>query len=381
MKLARFLALGAALLAAPAALHAQGAVPPGSISQAPAGGGPTCLQLEGALAQLDRGGIDPNDARIRQAAQLRGDIDQLSQQARGLQCDAPRGFFIFQGPPRPPACDQIDQQISSLRSQLASVERGGVDTGAQRRQIIVALAQNNCGPQYRAALQSMPQGAAQARQPQRPRNFFESLFGGPVDVDPDEAPGLDAAPMDLPKSSTYRTVCVRTCDGYYFPISYATVPARFATDDALCRRLCPAAEAQLFTYRNPGEEIQQAVSVTGKPYMSLPSALLYRKQLVPSCSCRAQGQSWAQALSGLEDQSTLEKGDILVTEEQAKQMSQPRPADPPPQSRNRAAASPAKPAAQDAPATASAPLAPAGEQPGQRPVRVISTPKPPATVQ
>lgn len=380
MKLARFLALGATLFAMPAAVLAQGMAPPGAVSQAPATAGPSCLQLEGALAQLDRGGIDPNDAKIRQAAQIRADIDQLSQQARGLQCDAQRGFFIFQGPPRPPACDQIDQQLSSLRSQLAGVERGGVDTNAQRRQIIAALAQNNCGPQYRAALQNMPPAPGQQR-PQRSRNFFEALFGGPADSEPEEAPGLDAAPMDLPKSSTYRTVCVRTCDGYFFPISYATVPARFASDDALCRRLCPAADAQLFTYRNPGEEIQQAVSVAGKPYMSLPTALLYRKQLVPSCSCRAPGQSWSQALSGLEDQSTLQKGDIIVTEEQAKEMSAPRPMDPTPQARNRAASATPKPPAPDAAGSSAAPLAPASEQPGQRPVRVISTPKPPAQAQ
>lgn len=396
MKIARLLALASAIATAPLAAQAQGTAPPGYVSQPgysaqppaaqqggyPAGGapGPACVQLEGALAQLDRGGDPTNDARIRQAAQMRAELDGLSQQARSMQCDAPRGFFIFQGPPRPPACDDIDQRMSSLRSQLASVERGGTDTQGQRRQIIAALAQNNCGPQYRAALQSMQQaGTAPGQRPQRSRNFFESLFGGPVDAEPEEAPGLDVAPMDLPKSSTYRTVCVRTCDGYYFPISYATVPARFATDDALCRRLCPATEAQLFTYRNPGEDIQQATSVSGRPYMSLPTALLYRKQLVPSCSCRAPGQSWAQALAGLEDQTTLQKGDILVTEEQAKEMSQPRPAQP--QGANRSASAPARAAPADAPATATAPLAPAGEQPGQRPVRVISTPKPPAAVQ
>ncbi|MEP9378450.1 DUF2865 domain-containing protein [Aquabacter sp. CN5-332] len=378
MKVVRFLALGLTLAAAPA-LAQQGYPPPGAVAQ-PQGAGPTCMQLEGALAQIDRG-PDPNDARIRQAAQMRADLDRLSQQARSMQCDAPRGFFIFQGPPRPPACDDIDRQISNIRSSLATVERSGVDTQGQRRQIILALAQNNCGPQYRAAAQAMTTPSAGQR-PARPRNFFEALFGGPVDSEPEEAPGLDVAPMDLPKSSTFRTVCVRTCDGFYFPISYATVPARFATDDALCRRLCPAAEAQLFTYRNPGEDIQQATNISGKPYMSLPTALLYRKQLVPTCSCRAPGQSWSQALSGLEDQSTLQKGDILVTEEQAKEMSQPRPAEVPQQAKGRAASTAAKPAsATDAPPSATAPMAPAAEQPGQRPVRVISTPKPPAPVQ
>ena len=359
--------------------------PPGAVAQAP---GPSCMQLEGALASVDR--PDPaTDARLQQAAKMRGDLAQLNADAKAMNCDAPRGFFIFQGPPRPAQCDAIDDQISRIRANLASIERsaGGGDREAQRRQIIMALAQNNCGPQYRAAAQAMAQPQPQ-RQQQRPRNFFEALFGGPGPEESETAPGLDVAPMDLPKSSTYRTVCVRTCDGFYFPISYATVPARFATDDALCRRLCPATEAQLFTYRNPGEDIQQATSVTGKPYMSLPTALLYRKQFNPSCSCRAPGQSWAQALAGLEDSTTLQKGDILVTEEQAKEMSQPRPVGDP-NAKGKTASRPASPASPAAPAnaavssapldpapsTASAPLAPASEQPGQRPVRVIGTPR------
>ncbi|MDE1567334.1 DUF2865 domain-containing protein [Aquabacter sediminis] len=356
-------------------------VPPGAVAQAP---GPTCMQLEGALASIDR--PDPaTDARLQQAAKMRADLAQLNADAKAMSCDAPRGFFIFQGPPRPQQCDAIDDQISRLRANLASIERsgGGGDREGQRRQIIMALAQNNCGPQYRAAAQAMAQPQ---RQQQRPRNFFEALFGGPGPEESETAPGLDVAPMDLPKSSTYRTVCVRTCDGFYFPISYATVPARFATDDALCRRLCPATEAQLFTYRNPGEDIQQATSITGKPYMSLPTALLYRKQFNPSCSCRAAGQSWAQALAGLEDSTTLQKGDILVTEEQSKEMSQPRPVGDPNAkgktatsraSTTPAAAAPASTAAplDPAPSTASAPLAPASEQPGQRPVRVIGTPR------
>ena len=36
--------------------------------------------------------------------------------------------------------------------------------------------------------------------------------------------------------------CARSCDGYYFPISYSTVPSKFPEDEQLCRRLCPATE-------------------------------------------------------------------------------------------------------------------------------------------
>ncbi|HQS09402.1 MAG: hypothetical protein B7Y12_11605 [Rhizobiales bacterium 24-66-13] len=384
MKSVRVFGLCLALMSGPALAQAPGqsygAPPPGYGGGQQAQAGPSCVQLEGALASLDRSTNDPNNGRAAQLARMRSDLDRLNSQAKQMSCDAPRGFFIFQGPPRPPQCDVIDDQISRLRASIASVDRGGGDQDGQRRQLILALAQANCGQQYRAAAQAM--GAGQpARQPPRQRNFFEALFGGPVNSEPEEGgPGLDVAPMELPKSSTYRTVCVRTCDGFYFPISYATVPSRFASDDAQCRRLCPATEAQLFSYRNPGEDIQQATSITGKPYMSLPTALMYRKQLVPSCSCRAPGQSWAQALSGLEDASTLQKGDILVTEEQAKEMSQPRPASDPATAGAKgkaAAATPSRPAAaplDPVPPTSAAPLAPAAEQPGRRPVRVIPAP-------
>ncbi len=366
---------------APAAAQAQATAQPQAAGQAQVTAqaqAPSCMQLEGALATLDRG-VDPAaQARAAQAQQMRAQLDQLVAQAKGMNCEAPRGFFIFQGPPRPAQCDQVDDQISRLRASIASLDKSNGDKDGQRRQLIMALAQNNCGPQYRAAAQNIV-GPQPTRQAARPRNFFEALFGGPVNSEPEEAPGMDVQPMDLPKSSTYRTVCVRTCDGFYFPISYATIPAKFASDDALCRRLCPAAEAQLYTYRNPGEDIQQATSVTGKPYMSLPSALLYRKQLVSSCSCRAPGQSWAQALAGLDDQSTLEKGDILVTEEQAKAMSQPRPAGDPAQAagnKGRTASSSSRSGSSNSQldptsATNTAPLAPASEQPGQRPVRMV----------
>jgi hypothetical protein len=123
--------------------------------------------------------------------------------------------------------------------------------------------------------------------------------------------------------SRYRTLCVRTCDGYYFPISYSTVPSKFAEDERLCQRLCPASEALLYSHRNPGEDVTQSVSVNGQPYSALPNALSYRKQYNPACSCRAPGQSWAEALRQLDDQ-TIERGDIVVTEEKAKLLSQPR---------------------------------------------------------
>jgi hypothetical protein len=115
---------------------------------------------------------------------------------------------------------------------------------------------------------------------------------------------------------------VRSCDGGYFPISFATISARFADDERTCKALCPATEATLFTYRNPGEDINQAVSVSGQPYSSLPNAFRFRTEFNPSCSCKAPGQTWADALKSIDDKAAAEQqGDIIVTEESAKKMS------------------------------------------------------------
>ncbi|MFG1364369.1 DUF2865 domain-containing protein [Xanthobacter versatilis] len=346
----------------------------GNASQALAqAGSPACTQLESSLMSLDRG-ANGAAAQQQQAAKLRSDLDRLTSQARGMGCDAPRGFFIFQGPPRPPQCDQIDDQVSRIRSQLAGVERGGSDQSGQRRALILALAQNNCGPQYTAAVQA----ARRPSEPQKPRNFFEAIFGTPQSAQEEEsAPDLATIPLDQPKQYSSRTVCVRTCDGYFFPMANSTNSSRYAQDDQLCKRLCPGSDAQLFTYSG---DIKSAVSISGQSYMSLPNALRYRKELVSSCTCKPAGQSWAQALAGLEDETTLRKGDILVTEEQAREMSQPKFNDPASNAKGKNAlrqpvADPVAEAGGPVAATAAAPLAPASEQPGQRKVRIIPLPR------
>src|SRR5260221_291474 len=104
------------------------------------------------------------------------------------------------------------------------------------------------------------------------RPHFPAGRPSPIPVASCSKAGSHACPLDLPSSSTLKTVCVGTWDGYYFPVSYATVVSRFGEDERPCRRLCPAADVALYTHRNPGEEIEQAVSMGGRPYTELPTA-------------------------------------------------------------------------------------------------------------
>ena len=68
--------------------------------------------------------------------------------------------------------------------------------------------------------------------------------------------------------------------------------------------------------------MEQAVSASGQQYTALPNAFRYRKELVSGCSCRKAGESWADALRNTDDSSTLESSDIVVTEKNAKALSQ-----------------------------------------------------------
>ena len=90
----------------------------------------------------------------------------------------------------------------------------------------------------------------------------------------------------LPGQTTYRTVCVRLCDGYYFPVSFATVENHFDRDIETCETQC-AAPAKLYFYQNPGGSIEQAMSVQEKaPYTGLKTAFRFRKEFVQGCSCK-----------------------------------------------------------------------------------------------
>jgi hypothetical protein len=306
----------------------------GALAQSP---NPACQRLETQLASLDRGNSDP-----ARAQQIRGaedavnrqqfEVDRLVAQSRRMGCESSGFFSIFSNPPA--QCGgltrQIDQQrnaLERLQNQLEQLNGGTTQRAAQRQSLLIALADNGCGAQYRSAALAGQQGG-----------FFDRLFSGNG--------GLFSAPSGQ-MGGTFRTICVRTCDGYYFPISFATTSERFRDDELSCQRMCPAAEVSLYTYHNPGEEVAQAVSLNGRLYTELPTAFNYRKALNPACGCRRPGESWAEALKVNGSDETVVPGDVIVTEQNAKRLSLPRigadgkPIRPDPRAKTTAAPEPA----------------------------------------
>ena len=104
--------------------------------------------------------------------------------------------------------------------------------------------------------------------------------------------GSGVAIRRAPRSRGYRTMCVRLCDGYYWPISFATSRGRFSRDRSKCESSCQAG-TRLFIMPSSGDNIASMRDLAGHRYAKLENAFRYRKKLVNACTCRAE--PWSSA--------------------------------------------------------------------------------------
>jgi len=181
-------------------------------------------------------------------------------------------------------CRVLAREITDGRDQLASLQQV-VQTGsaiAEQREAVlqeIARFQCNTGSSARVVEQEQPRGLFD--------QLFQQLSGDPFEQDIREG-GYGDYFDGYAGYATVRTLCVRTCDGYYWPISYSTIPDYVVNDADQCQQQCPGSEVRLFYYNNPGEEAEQSIDLTGMPYMSLPNALKYRREFDATCTCKQQ---------------------------------------------------------------------------------------------
>lgn len=98
--------------------------------------------------------------------------------------------------------------------------------------------------------------------------------------------------------------CVRTSDGFYFPVqAHAGVSAAEA-----CHAVCPASQTRLYS----GSGIDHAVTSDGGRYADLATAYLYRKELVAGSTCNGRGP-FGLARVDVATDPTLRSGDIVAT--------------------------------------------------------------------
>lgn len=152
--------------------------------------------------------------------------------------------------------------------------------------------------------------------------------GAAVPVDPDAPPGPAAKPRAA------QVLCVRHCDGAFYPLATDVASDRMADMDRVCQAQCPSAESSAYasTASAGGTgDVSAATATDGSAYSALPAAFGYLKGSAKACSCRAPHQSWAEALAGAEALLKPHKGDVTVTAELSAAMARPAAAAPPPQ--------------------------------------------------
>jgi hypothetical protein len=268
--------------------------PPGQPQQQPAPGQPNpnqaspygprgpsniCLQLEQRLVTEVQG----TGGGREQLPKMESDMRDLERTIRSATIQLDRSdcwdtFLFSKTLRRSPRCIQLNTDLETSRQRLADLDRqrrqimGAGERSSLQDDIIRELARNGCGQQY----------VQEARKRDASRNPFASLFG---DDESEGSRGPTNQFGNLP-FATYRTLCVRLCDGYYFPVSFSTLPNHFQRDSDLCQQQC-AAPAELYYHQNPGGAVEQMVSAsTQTPYTSLKVAFRYRKEYVPGCSCK-----------------------------------------------------------------------------------------------
>ena len=242
-----------------------------------------CMQLQQELASASGGGgreaLPGIDKQIQNASRVYNGTKAAMEDSGCFE----RGFLIFgRGLVRSPKCLKMNDQVEDARRQVEQLQaqRDGIagGRGNRRRQaeLMDALARNGC-----SGGRPMPQ---QAR-----RESGGGLFGwfGRGGSDEEEAAQPEGPVYrSIDPNGRYRSVCVRTCDGFFFPVSYQTYASHLSQDASVCQSSC-AAPAELYVYRNPGQEIDQAISLNGTAYSDLPNAFKYRKEYVTGCSCKA----------------------------------------------------------------------------------------------
>ncbi len=123
-------------------------------------------------------------------------------------------------------------------------------------------------------------------------------------------PRLAAAQAPLPLGR--QSLCVRTCDGYAFPIGTYHGETDRAGHEAACQAACPDAKTALYLLPGGSDRIDEAFSLaSGRSYSALPDAFHYTNVLDDACTCHRPGRA-PRTLSLLRDM-TLRRGDAVMT--------------------------------------------------------------------
>ena len=233
-----------------------------------AGASEICERLRGELADIPELIGSTQSARTLSstiAAQQR-EITRLKTEMRRMRCSG--GSIVVINGPNAGECAAAGEtlrQLEASRETLVNEKNEALSSASndeRRLELLAALDEAGCDEELVATPETVPDDPS-------------------VPADPSAGIGMG-----------YRTICVRICDGGFFPISVRTSPAFFGRDAAACEKRCPSAETQLFFGPSASADVGAFTSAaTGSPYAALAHAFAFRNrpagQAAPGCGCDA----------------------------------------------------------------------------------------------
>ncbi|TCS08988.1 uncharacterized protein DUF2865 [Rhizobium sp. BK418] len=246
-----------------------------------------CEDLRGRLADLPQSIGNGNGAEMRQYA---GALAEQNLELRKVRSDLRRygctsGSMVVVGGENAGFCSELEQSeakmvdnIRYLQDRRNELRDSGADPA--REGLLAALEDNGCNSDsFSEPVQGDAYAPAPSIEEQAMRgDTFIPLGGG-------ERYGLPRAEMLSPVS----TICVRTCDGGFFPISNNATSVDFGRDAATCSKMCPGVETELY-YRDisSGDAANMISAATGAPYSAMKNAFAYKTRAPgekSACSC------------------------------------------------------------------------------------------------
>ncbi|HXV30978.1 MAG TPA: DUF2865 domain-containing protein [Sinorhizobium sp.] len=262
-----------------------------------------CEGLRTHLAALPAGSTSTANLRDFTGAVSRQNIElrRAKNDRRRMGCS--HGSIIVIDGENAAACAELEDAITRMEDNLQRLKahrRQLVSTGNEdaRRRILAAMEINGCLAGHDDDWNELDEFAT-ADEEDIHRNILRDLSPDSEDYPLlFEGQAMDELPP-MEGTGGFRTMCVRTCDGAFFPISSNATPADFGRDAELCRARCPGADTELYYHVLATEESDQMVSAsTGRPYSELPTAFAYRTRepgTRGSCGCQIPKTATSEA--------------------------------------------------------------------------------------
>ncbi len=252
---------------------------------------PICGELRARLADLPQViGSNPEVRRFASAiAEQNLELRKVRGDLRRNGCTS--GSMVVIGGDDADYCSELEQAEARMADNIRYLQdrrdelRSQSEDTRTRNELIAALDANSCDEE--PPVSADPQYAEPPSvEDQAMRNDTFIPLGG--------SPGRRFyGGVGAQGPSHLNTVCVRTCDGGFFPISSNATSFDFARDADTCSKMCPGIDTELFYHDVSNTETSNMMSTTsGAPYSALPNAFAYKNRKPgekSSCTCDLPG--------------------------------------------------------------------------------------------